>query len=244
MATFVLVHGAWHGGWCWDGVATRLRAAGHAVEAPDLPAHGDDPAPAAAVSLACYVETIGAVVATRQEPVVLVGHGKAGSVISEVAERWPERVTTLVYLAAFLLSNGESVIGVGTGDAESCLVPNLVRYPTQGVMTVRPEALRDVFYHDCAGAEIAGAIARICPEPIAPAATPIRVSPERFGCVRRVYVETRRDRALGPTLQRRMQSALPCQRVFSLETGHAPFLAAPAALASVLLGIAPLRPST
>jgi pimeloyl-ACP methyl ester carboxylesterase len=235
MATFVLVHGPWHGGWCWELVAPLLRAAGRRVETPDLPGHGDDRTPAAEITLRLYTEAVLRVIADVAVPVVLVGHGKTGSVLSEVAEHCPDGVAVLVYLAAFLLRNGESVLGVGRNDRESLLVSNLVSYPTQSIMTVRPESLRAIFYHDCADATVAAAISRICPEPIAPGATPVFVTPERFGRVRRVYIETRRDHALGTTLQRRMYANLPCERVFSLDTGHAPFFSAPEALVSRLL---------
>lgn len=237
MATFVLVHGPWHGGWCWELVAPLLRAAGHRVETPDLPGHGDDRTPAAEISLRLYTEAVLGVIAGLAEPVVLVGHSKAGAVVSEVAEHWPDRVAVLVYLAAFLLRAGESVRDVGLTDRESRLLANLVPYPTQSVMTVRPESLREVFYQDCPDPTVAAAISRICPEPIAPAATPVAVTPERFGRVRRVYIETNRDQAVGATLQRRMYGNLPCERVLSLDTGHAPFFAAPAQLASHLLAV-------
>jgi pimeloyl-ACP methyl ester carboxylesterase len=237
MATYVLVHGPWHGGWCWEHVAPLLRAAGHRVETPDLPGHGDDRTPAAEITLRLYAEAIERVVSTLPEPAGLVGHGTSGAVISEVAGRSPERVSLLVYLAAFLLQDGESVLDVGLTDRDSLLLENLVTYPTQGVMTVCPGSLRDIFYHDCPDDVVATAIARIGPEPIAPAATPVAVTPERFGRVPRVYVETRHDRALGYPLQRRMHRHLPCEQVHTLATGHAPFFAAPEALASCLLRI-------
>src|SRR5262245_45274855 len=113
MATYVLVHGPWHGGWCWERVAPLLRAAGHRVETPDLPGHGDDPTPPAEVGLRLYAEAIERVLVTLEEPAVLVGHGTSGAVVSEVAERCPERVALLVYLAGFLLQTGESVLDVG-----------------------------------------------------------------------------------------------------------------------------------
>ena len=210
MATYVLVHGPWHGGWCWERVAPLLRAAGHRVETPDLPGHGDDRTPAAEITLRLYAEAIERVLATLAEPAVLVGHGHSGAVMSEVSERCPERVAVLVYLAARLLRDGTSILDVGLTDRDSLLFENLVTYPTQSVMTVRPEAIPDVLYHDCPDATVA-AIARIGSEPIAPVATPIAITLERFGRVPRVYIETRRDRALGYSLQRRMHRHLPCE---------------------------------
>src|SRR5688500_17601273 len=122
MATYVLVHGPWHGDWCWERVAPLLRVVGQRVETPDLPGHGDDRTPAAEITLRLYAEAIERVLATRSEPVVLVGHGKAGAIISEVAERCPDSVVALVYLAAYLLQSGESVLDVGLADRDSLLI--------------------------------------------------------------------------------------------------------------------------
>jgi pimeloyl-ACP methyl ester carboxylesterase len=116
MATFVLVHGAWHGGWCWRHVAPLLRARGHEVHAPDLPGHGADPAPTATQTLDDYAERIGATVADCRGEVVLVGHSLGGLVISAVAEARPERLHRLVYLTAFLPRDGDSLVKICSVD--------------------------------------------------------------------------------------------------------------------------------
>ena len=85
MSTFVLVHGGWSGGWCWDKVVPLLEEAGHEVQAPDLPGSGDDPTPIPEVSLRGYAERICGVLDARPEPAVLVGHSSGGSVVSQAA---------------------------------------------------------------------------------------------------------------------------------------------------------------
>src|SRR5262245_17861037 len=100
MSTFVLVHGAWHGAWCWYKVVPQLTQAGHTAIAPDLPGLGRDRTPLAEISLDRWTEAICEIVDAATEPVVLVGHSRGGIVISEVAERRPARVATLVYLTA------------------------------------------------------------------------------------------------------------------------------------------------
>jgi pimeloyl-ACP methyl ester carboxylesterase len=107
--TYVLVHGAFHGGWCWRDVAARLRALGHAVYTPTQTGLGErahlihsDP------SLETFIEDIANVF--RYEDIgdaILVGHSFAGSVISAVADRMPERLRHLVYLDAGLLESGQ-----------------------------------------------------------------------------------------------------------------------------------------
>jgi pimeloyl-ACP methyl ester carboxylesterase len=127
MSVYVLIHGAWHGGWCWDKVVPLLEKEGHKVEAPDLPGHGNDKTPIPEISLQAYADRVCEVLDAQSEPVILVGHSMGGGVISQAAEYRPEKVKTLVYLAAFLLRNGESLLQVFMGDTDSLLLPNLVR---------------------------------------------------------------------------------------------------------------------
>lgn len=110
MTTFVLVHGAWHGGWCWDRVAPLLREAGHEVHAPTLTglserAHLLSPQ----VGLETHVEDVVRVVdVLGLRDVVLVGHSYAGQVVTAVADRRPSAVGRRVYLDAFVGADGES----------------------------------------------------------------------------------------------------------------------------------------
>ena len=235
MSTYVLVHGAWHGGWCWYRVVPLLEKAGHTVLAPDLPSLGKDKTPISDVSLALWAEHVCRLLDAQDEPAVLVGHSRGGIVISEAAERRPDKVKALVYLTAFLLRNGESLLQVAGQDTASLVVQNLVVDEGRGSCTLRDEALRDAFYGDCADEDVA--LARLClaPEPLAPLATPIAVSEESFGRVPRVYIECLQDRAIPPALQKQMYTATPCQKVISMGTSHSPFFSAPQALADHLL---------
>jgi pimeloyl-ACP methyl ester carboxylesterase len=112
--TFVLIHGAWHGGWCWDRVATRLRAAGHRVYAPSLPGLGDQiHRLTRETNLSTHVTEILDLL-TREDlvEVVLCGHSYGGAVASVVADRASERIRSLVYLDAFVPQHGESMLDV------------------------------------------------------------------------------------------------------------------------------------
>jgi pimeloyl-ACP methyl ester carboxylesterase len=100
MGTFILVHGSWHGAWCWERVVPRLQTAGHTVIAVDLPGYGEDHTPVADITLQAYADKVLAAVDAADEPVVLVGWSMGGIVISTVAEQRHERIAHLVYLAA------------------------------------------------------------------------------------------------------------------------------------------------
>lgn len=238
MAIFILLHGSWHGGWCWDGVAALLRGADHVVHAPDLTGLGDDATNLAGITLATWRDQIVALIDAAREPVVLVGHSRGGIVISEVAEARPDRIARLAYVAAFLLRDGESISRTMREDGSSLILPNLIVFEDGVSSIVRSEALAETFYGDCTPAEIAAAAARLRPEPVLPNRTPVRVTEERFGRVKRSYIATALDRAVPPALQRRMYTALPCDPVITLDTAHSPFISAPATLALHLAALA------
>jgi pimeloyl-ACP methyl ester carboxylesterase len=111
--TFVLVHGAWHGGWCWSMVASILRARGHNVVTPTQTGLGErSHLISKSIDLDVFITDIVNVLKWEDlNDVVLVGHSFGGNAISGVADRMPERVRRLVYLDAVMLENGQSVFG-------------------------------------------------------------------------------------------------------------------------------------
>jgi len=117
MATFVLVHGSWHGGWCWQKVARLLRQSGHEVYTPTLTGLGERSHLATKKSgLELHIQDILNVLEFEDlHKVVLVGHSYAGLVITSVAERAPGRVARLVYLDAFIPHDGQSAFDMLPG---------------------------------------------------------------------------------------------------------------------------------
>src|SRR6266516_1091932 len=111
MATFVLDHGGFHGGWCWKRVTPHLRAAGHEVYAPTLTGLGERCHLASPeTNLSTHIQDILNVLSYEDlTDVVLVGHSCSGMVITGVADRAPERVTRLVYLDAFVPEDGQAL---------------------------------------------------------------------------------------------------------------------------------------
>ncbi len=238
MSTFVLVHGSWHGAWCWYKVIARLQAAGHRVIAPDLQSLGADKTPLAEVTLKSWTDTVVAALDCADEPVILVGHSRGGILISEAAQARPERVRTLVYLCAFLLQDGEALLAVSGMDPDSALAGNLVIVQDQRSATVKDEVIDMAFYGGCDANDRALARTLLLPEPLLPLTTPLHLTTERFGRVPRVYIECLQDRAITPAMQRRMIDASPCQRVISMNSDHSPFFSAPDELVNHLLSVA------
>lgn len=114
MANFVLVHGAWHGGWCYRDTAKLLRTAGHNVFTPTHTGVGERAHQGAEnITLETHIRDIcGCIEAEELSDVILCGHSYGGLVITGVADRMPDRIKSLVYLDAFVPGHGDSLIGL------------------------------------------------------------------------------------------------------------------------------------
>ena len=240
MSTFVLIHGAWHGAWCWDKVTPLLEQAGHEVVSFDLPGHGEDQTPALKVTMEGYTDRVVEALDTQTDPVVLVGHSLSGTVISQAAEQRPEKIEKLVYLCALLLPSGKSVNEASQEDDGSVILNNVEIQEDQGRIILTEEGMKEALYHDCPEEDFERAKRLVSPQPLAPFGTPVEVTEGNFGSVRRTYVHTTQDRAISPARQEEMYTELPCEKVFSMETGHLPFFAAPEELAGHLDSLAKL----
>jgi pimeloyl-ACP methyl ester carboxylesterase len=238
LKTFILVHGAWSNAAVWSEVTQLLEEAGHHVFAPDLPAHGNDATPPEKATLDGYADTVIAIAKSADQPVVLVGHSMAGTVISTVAERNPELVSHLVYLAAYLLPNGQSLYGftqTSPGMAESALGPAL--RPAEATLGVDPAAFIDVFCADAPTDAARAALASLRPDPLAPLGTPITVTAENWGRVPRSYIFTSNDRCVSPTSQKEMVDALGAGNVATIDAAHLAMLSKPAELVAIVTSL-------
>lgn len=241
MATFLLIHGAWSGGWFWDRVARRLAERGHAAEAPDLPGHGDDPADPTAVTMDDYVARVVERLRALPEPAILVGHSMGGLVVSaaaEVAARVaPGRVRALVYVCAYLPRDGQSLATLAARGLDPRPALALEAEAGGDLLTVPPERGRALFFNRTDEATLREAQARLQPQPTLPFGAPVRLGPAYDGLPKH-QVECLEDRAIPPALARAMAEAAPGVVRHRLDADHAAPLSRPRALADLLHGIA------
>lgn len=234
IATFLLVHGAFHGPWCWDRLIPELQSLGHRVEAVDLVQANEATKNADAI-LDGWAEAIVSAARASVEKVVLVGHSRSGIVISQAAERIPERISRLVYCAAMLVRNGETMadtrarLGCDPGSAIE-----LIRDPDGIHFRADAASVAEMIYNRAAPSDRKPMVARLRAEPRAGFLIAPRLTESRYGRVPRVYIECTDDRVFGIEMQRGMQSSQPCELVITLETDHAPYLSAPKELAEAL----------
>lgn len=232
--TFLLVHGACHGAWCWDAVVPILEARGHRVLAIDLPGRNGNGSAGWGQTLQGYGAAVAAAAAIGSGPVVAVAHSMGGQMISQAAEQAPERFERLVYVSAFLPKNGDRVVDFSRRNVGSELVSATRVSLWRGLLEIIPSQAERVFYHDCAPGDVARALAQLVPESLRPSMTRIRLSAERFGSIPRSYIRCSHDRALTLQLQDWMIGRQPCQRVETLAASHSPFLSQPAELCDAI----------
>lgn len=229
--TFVLVHGGFHGAWCWDRLKPVLEAGGFTVITPDQTGN--------AKGLYQYMESIGAFLEKQPHPVIVLGHSSGGMVISGLAKRYPHRIKGLIYLSAFLLPEGMSPPEIMKDDTISLMQSSLLVDERHGTVSVDKTKAKQLFYADCEDTVAQWAISKLAPEPLVPQGSGENNQPviSHKEVARRFYIETLNDRALGITSQRRMQALSPCEKVYTLGSGHSPFLSQPGKLADIMMEI-------
>ncbi|MDP3677332.1 MAG: alpha/beta hydrolase [Novosphingobium sp.] len=247
MAGFVLIHGSWHGGWCFDEVADRLRAGGHAVAAPDLPGMGGNEVELGAVTLEGWAEFAAEQCRSMKArlngaAVVLAGHSRGGLVVSQAAETDPESIDALVYICAMMLPSGMSRAGFKEIEEPNPAFDSLVSSNSGSHGTMITGANPGAVFAQLSPPDaVAAAMARLVAEPHGPRFTPLALTPERWGSIPRTYIECTHDRTIPLCSQRQMQVMSPGARRVTLDADHSPFLSRPAELAAALIDAIPSR---
>ena len=168
---FVLLHGAWHGGWCWDGVIDEIVKAGHTAEAPTLPGHNpeDD---RSNIRFEDYVAKICSVLEQQPVPVVLVGHSSAGYMIQAAAPKVPDKLAQLIFLNAFILPDGKSQFDLVPPEAAEGMTAAAKASPDNCVPIIE-EFVRGMLMAGESIEQQDALIKRLVPQPFALFTTPV-----------------------------------------------------------------------
>jgi pimeloyl-ACP methyl ester carboxylesterase len=239
MSTFVLVHGAWHGAWCWYKIIPRLEAAGHQVIAPDLPGHGIDKSPVGQFDVNGYAASIESILDTLDEPAILVGHSMGGIVVQLVGQHRPEKVAGIVYLATGAIADGntpenDEVMTAAIGEALSGAVFD----QQAGTIALPADESTRLFYGDCDPYDIALASLLLVPESAGSVTTAVEQTPDRYGTVPRHAIVTLNDAVMLPAMQWKFHERDGITDILTLPTSHSPFFSQPDELTQHLVGIA------
>jgi pimeloyl-ACP methyl ester carboxylesterase len=242
MATFMLVHGGWHGAWCWKKVTPLLRASGHEVFTPTLTGLGERSHLAhPLIGLETHIRDVVNVLTYEDlSGVILVGHSNGGTLITAVAERVPERLGHLVYLDAFVPDDGQATIELINFPREAWearvrtegygwLVPSLQPVPWD-------DFVRDV-WRVSDEADRRWMVERLGPTPFKTFTDPVRRTNPVAAALPRTYIRCLQNHspAFDPFAAAARSST--GWRYRELATGHEPFVTMPHELADLLLEI-------
>ncbi|GGG97725.1 alpha/beta fold hydrolase [Pedobacter zeae] len=230
----VLVHGAWSDASSWDAVTPLLKAKGEEVINVNLAGHGKDSTSFAGITFRTYVDQVKAAIGTHTN-VILVGHSFAGLVISQVAEEIPAQVKELIFLAAALPHNGDSLLSLAKQDPASHIGKSLTIDQEHGAAIIANDAVADIFAADAPAQVQLYLAAHIKAEPLAPLATPVHLTDKNFGSIRKVYIHTANDNAISYPAQQYMVKMGKVAKVYTLESSHTPFISMPDKLADILI---------
>lgn len=232
--TIALVHGAFCDSHAWDAVAGKLQASGYKVININLPGRPGTALGPKEATLDRYRQTVLTALQGETSPVVLVGHSFAGITISNVGEAAPEKVKTLVYFAAYLPKDGDSLLKLAHEDRDGKIGPILKPDEANGLLLIDKAASVDVFLND--GSEKLRSVfpSLVIDEPLAPLATPARVSAARFGKIDKAYIRTSKDQVISPYLQSAMLAATPVRLTQTVDTGHLGLLTDPTGVAKAI----------
>lgn len=231
MSTFVLVHGAWHDGSCWDRVVERLEALGHQAFAPTVAGHGKgvDKQVTHAESTQSVVDFVEAKDLTD---IVLVGHSYGGTIVCKAAEVLSDRIRRLVFVSGFILNDGESVSHVIPLPFRMAF-ERLAAESSDNTITLPFPVWREAFMND-ADLELARTCYdRLSPEPYQPIVEPLDLSKFYALDIPRSYILGSED--VGLPLHPMMTSRLGLYRFLQMPGGHELLFTNPYGLADKLV---------
>jgi pimeloyl-ACP methyl ester carboxylesterase len=231
---FVLIHGAWHGGWCWDGVIRELKKAGHTAEAPTMPgARPEDDR--SRVQFSDYVDKLVDVLNQQAAPVVLVGHSSAGFMMQAAAPKVPDKVAQLIFVNAFILPNGKSQFDLVPPEASEGLTAAAQAAPDNCV-PVLEDFVRNVLMAGDPVEKQDALISRLVPQPLVLFTTPVDTRAfEQLSSVPKSVVFCKNDSSLPPGAYVRMAQGLGDHKLIEVDGGHETLYTRPELIAGALV---------
>lgn len=225
-STYLLIHGAWHTHWCWQYITPVLKELGHEVFDPDLPGHGANKMDFTDITLATYVETITQLIISIDKPVVLLGHSMAGVIISQIAENIPRAIKQLIYINGFIPENNSSLLQEAQQSDSPGISKQLAMNPKKNeIILKKTAATKKLLFNCCNHQDAELGMSLLQNEPLQPFSDTIKISPENFGRVKKLYIACLQDHVLPIKDQKRMAERARCKIIY-IDTDHSPFFSA------------------
>ena len=230
MTDFLLVHGAFHGAWCWVDLIPELKVQGHTARAIDLPGMGEDKTPIDEITLA---STAQAVIDASTPETIVVGHSWGGTVIAEAAAMAPDRMAGLILLSVYAPLPGYSLVDLRNASPIPASSNAIRRSEDKRSVYVTREDARGLFYNTCRPSAQDYALDRLGPQPVAAQLERTALG-DGYDNMPKHIIVTAQDNTILTEYQREMTAPWPPDRVHEIDTDHSPFLSDPAGLAALM----------
>jgi len=230
---FVLLHGAWHGGWCWEGVIKELEKAGHTAEAPTMLGHNpnDD---RSNIKFDNYVAKIVDVLNDQVSPTVLVGHSSAGFLIQSAAPKVPNKISQLIFLNAFILPNGKCQFDLVPPEASEGMTAAAKASPDNSVPVIEDFVRNQLMGGESVEMQDA-LISHLLPQPIAIFTTPVSTVDFEKLTIPKTVVFCKDDASLPPGAYMGMAQGLGDYNLIEITGSHEALFTNPGAVAQGLI---------
>lgn len=230
----ILVHGAYHGSWCWGPLIDCLNEAGLKAHASDLPGHGTAGGWISDQTMTNYIKAVVHQIDEADEPVTLVGHSMSGAVIAACAEIRPDKIKHAIFLAAYIPANNETVGDLVKADKASFVRAERIEVAGTDAVSLKTGTLSEAFYSDATPKQLGWAEDRIQLQSFEPFTHKFTLSDKGFGSVRKSAIVCTKDKAISPPHQRWMAERAGCEPIVDLESDHSPFATNAIALSEIL----------
>jgi pimeloyl-ACP methyl ester carboxylesterase len=239
---FVLVHGALFSSSGWSKVQSLLQNRGFNVVTLDVPGRGNDGIDPISIQIQSAAEKVCKVVQLQDRPVVLVGHSQGGALITQATESCRSKIQSLVYMAAVVPLSGEIAFEGLHPERDNTFPKCVENQPETGIFKLKKEGpLEESFFQDLRAIDpiqADAALATMVSEPMGIGTTPLSYNQKLFQKIPKFYIEAAEDRILSLETQRRFQVSTPMKKVYSIKSGHSPFLSQPKAVVDALVDLA------
>lgn len=145
---YILIHGAWQGGWCWKFLGEELHKLGHTVSCPDLPGHGTSLFPLSEVTYDIYYQKLEEEI-KKYDKAILVAHSMSGILAAPLLDQYPDRISHLFLIAAFVAQNGQSLLEIAIAGGPSEIPNLLITDDKNRIQRLDLHKAKSALYHDC-----------------------------------------------------------------------------------------------
>ena len=229
MSNIILIHGAWHGPWCFDKLLPKLNKS-HNIIVPTLPCVSYDNNE---INLKFYNQIIFNELNKLSEPAILVGHSLAGLILCELGTKYPDKIAKLIFIAGFIPENNNNLLSCSKEDTDADMSLAFMPPNDKTILTLNPENIANFLYNNCNKEDKQWAVDKLQPQKLTPFNDKVCYDVSILKKIKKLYIECKYDKAVSLNMQRKMHQRINCETVL-LDSCHSPFICMPDKIAEII----------